>query len=412
MTVETPVKATARDGKGTAPKPLPAPNSDFYQMADTLNAEERAILKQVRGFMETKVAPIINKYWIEDSFPFELLPAIKELNLGGVGMQGYGCRGGSSLLFGLAAMEMSRVDSSIATFFGVHNGLAMGSIYAAGSEEQKQKWLPPMARFEKIGCFGLTEPLVGSGASGGLTTTAKKEGDTWVLNGQKKWIGNSPWCDVSIIWARDLADNQVKGFIVENKTTPGFSVEKIQNKIALKVVQNGLITLKDVRVPEENHLQAGKSFRDTARVLKMTRYLVAWEATGCQMGAYEHALKYAQERLQFGRPIASFQLVQDLLAKMIANITACQCLVVRMAQLHAEGKLTDAHAALSKAFTTAKMRETVSWAREVLGGNGISTDYDVARFFADAEALYSYEGTYQMQNLIVGKAVTGLSAFV
>ena len=253
---------------------------------------------------------------------------------------------------------------------------------------------------------------MGSGASGGLTTTAKREGDTWVLNGQKKWIGNSPWCDVSIIWARDVADNQVKGFIVENKTTPGFSVEKIQNKIALKVVQNGLITLKDVRVPEENHLQEGKSFRDTARVLRMTRYLVAWEATGCQMGAYEHALKYAQERLQFGRPIGSFQLVQDLLARMIANITACQCLVVRMAQLHAEGKLGDHHAALSKAFCTAKMRETVAWAREILGGNGISTDYDVARFFADAEALYSYEGTYQMQNLIVGKAITGLSAFV
>ena len=309
-------------------------------------------------------------------------------------------------------MEMSRVDSSIATFFGVQNGLAMGSIYFAGSEEQKQKWLPPMARFEKIGCFGLTEPLVGSGASGGLTTTAKREGDTWVLNGQKRWIGNSPWCDISVIWARDVADNQVKAFIVENKTTPGFSVEKIQNKIALKVVQNGEITLKDVRVPEENHLQAGKSFRDTARVLRMTRYLVGWEATGCQMGAYEHALKYAQERLQFGKPIGSFQLIQDLLAKMLANITACQCLVVRMAQLQVEGKLTDAQAALSKAFTTARMRETVAWAREIFGGNGITTDYNVARFFADAEALYSYEGTYQMQNLIVGKAITGLSAFV
>jgi glutaryl-CoA dehydrogenase len=309
-------------------------------------------------------------------------------------------------------MEMSRVDSSIATFFGVHNGLAMGSIYEAGSEEQKQKWLPPMARFEKIGCFGLTEPLVGSGASGGLMTTAKREGDSWVLNGQKKWIGNSPWCDISVIWARDVADNQVKAFIVENKTTPGFSVEKIQNKIALKVVQNGLITMKDCRVPEDHHLQVGTSFRDTARVLRMTRYLVAWEATGCQMGAYEHALKYAQERLQFGKPIASFQLVQDLLAKMLANVTACQCLVVRTAQLHAEGKLGDHHAALSKAFTTAKMRETVAWAREICGGNGISLDYQVARYFADAEALYSYEGTYQMQNLIVGKAITGLSAFL
>jgi len=393
-------------------KPLPAPNSDFYMLAETLPPEELAVVRQVRAFMESKVAPIINKYWVEDSFPFELLPAFKDLNIGGLGMQGYGCRGGSALLFGLVAMEMSRVDSSIATFFGVHNGLAMGSIYLGGSEEQKKKWLPPMARLEKIGCFGLTEPLVGSGASGGLTTTAKREGNVWVINGQKKWIGNSPWCDISIIWARDVADNQVKAFIVENKTTPGFKVEKIQNKMALKVVQNGLITMENCRVPEENRLQVDQSFRDTARVLKMTRYLVAWEATGCAMGAYENALKYCQERLQFGKPIGSFQLVQDLLAKMLANVTASQCMVVRSAQLQAENKLSDAHAALSKAFTTAKCRETVAWARELLGGNGIAGDYNVGRFFADAEALYSYEGTYQMQNLIVGKAITGFSAFI
>jgi alkylation response protein AidB-like acyl-CoA dehydrogenase len=288
----------------------------------------------------------------------------------------------------------------------------MESIALGGSEAQKQKWLPPMARYEKIGCFGLTEPLVGSGAAGGLLTTAKREGDTWVLNGQKRWIGNAPWCDISVIWARDVADNQVKAFIIENKTTPGFSVEKIQNKIALKVVQNGQITLKDVRVPEANRLQNDNSFRDTARVLRLTRYDVAWEATGCQMGAYEHALKYAQERQQFGKPIGSFQLVQDLLARMLGNVTASQCMVVRAAQLEAEGKLTDQHAALAKAFTTARMRETVAWARELLGGNGIVADHNVARFFADAEALYTYEGTYQMQNLIVGKAITGLGAFV
>jgi len=394
------------------PKQLPPPNSDFYEVYETLNAEELATLKQVRGFMETKVAPIITKYWAEDAFPFELLPAFKELNIGGLGMQGYECRGGSLALLGFVMMEMARIDPSFATFFGVHDGLSMGSIYIDGSEEQKQKWLPPMARMEKIGCFGLTEPLVGSGTAGGLTTTAKREGDTWILNGQKKWIGNSTWCDVSVIWARDLADNQVKGFIVENKTTPGFSVEKIQHKIALKVVQNGLITLDNVRVPEENRLQGGNSFKDTARVLKMTRYAVAWMATGCAMGAYEAALQYAQTRLQFGKPIGSFQMVQDLLAKMIQNITASQCVVTRMAQLQVEGKMSDAHAALAKAFATAKSRETVAWARELLGGNGISLDYKAARFFADAEALYSYEGTYQMQNLILGKAVTGLSAFV
>src|SRR6201992_2572916 len=301
-------------------KALPQPTSDFYQLADTLPADELAIVKQVRTFMETKVQPIITKYWVEDSFPFELLPAIKELNIGGVAMKGYECRGGSAQLFGLIAMEMARVDSSMATFFGVHNGLAMGSIYLAGSEEQKQKWLPPMARLEKIGSFGLTEPLVGSGTSGGLLTTAKRDGDTWVLNGQKKWIGNSTWGDVTIIWARDVADNQVKGFIVENKSA-GFHVEKIRHKMALRVVQNGLITLSDCRVHESNRLQKANSFKDGALVRRQTRAGVAWESVGCATGAYEHALRYAQQRQQFGRPIAKFQLVQDLLFRMLANIT-------------------------------------------------------------------------------------------
>src|SRR3984885_11145474 len=185
-------------------KPLPAPNSDFYSLAETLNAEELALVRQIRAFMESKVAPIINKYWAGDAFPFELIPAFKELNIGGLGYEGYGCRGGSAKLFGFVAMEMARIDASFTTFWGVHTGLAMGSIYLDGSEEQKQKWLPPMARLEKIGCFGLTEPLVGSGTGGGLTTTAKREGDTWILNGEKRWIGNAPWCDVSIIWARDV----------------------------------------------------------------------------------------------------------------------------------------------------------------------------------------------------------------
>src|SRR5258707_7714984 len=244
---EAPIKKDVR-----RTKPLPAPNSDFYELAETLPAEELAVVKQVRAFMEAKVDPIITKYWVEDSFPFELLPAIKELGIGGVGLKGYGCRGGSSLLAGLVAMEMARVDASIATFFGVHSGLAMSSIYLGGSEEQKQKWLPPIARFEKIGCFGLTEPLVGSGASGGLTTTAKREGDTWILNGEKRWIGNAPWCDVSIICARDVADNQVKCFTVANNITHGFHADKIDDTIDVKVVQNGLITMENCPVPEEN----------------------------------------------------------------------------------------------------------------------------------------------------------------
>jgi glutaryl-CoA dehydrogenase len=308
-------------------------------------------------------------------------------------------------------MEIAKVDCSLATFYGVHSGLAMGSIFLCGSEEQKKKWLPPMARMEKIGSFGLTEPLVGSGASRGLLTSCRRDGDTWILNGQKKWIGNSTFGDLTIIWARDVADSQVKGFIVENKS-PGFKVEKIEHKMALRVVQNGHITLEDCRVPEENRLQNDTSFRDTARVLRMTRGFVAWEATGCQMGAYENALLYAQTREQFGKPIASFQLIQDLLVKMIGNITACQCMVMRLSKLQDEGKLADEHASLAKAFTTVKMRETVGFARELLGANGILLDYNIGRFFADAEAIYSYEGTREMNTLIVGRAVSGFSAFI
>ena len=393
-------------------KQLPPPNGDFYHITETLSADEQALLKKVRSFMETKVAPIINKYWVEDAFPFELIEPLKALGIGGIGIDGYGYKRASDKFHGMLSMEMTRIDASFATFFGVHIGLAMGTINLLGSEEQKQKWLPPMARLEKIGCFGLTEPLVGSGTGGGLTTTAKRDGDSWILNGQKKWIGNAPWCDVSIIWARDVEDNQVKGFIVENKTTPGFSVEKIENKMALKVVQNGLITMTSCRVPEASRLQNANSFRDTAHVLRLTRSGVGWMATGLQMGAYEAALKYTQERLQFGKPIAAFQLVQDLIARMLANVTACQSMMLRLAEIEEEGKLLDQHASLAKAFTTTRMRETVAWAREVCGGNGIIVDNNVGRLFADAEALYSYEGTFQMQNLIVGKAVTGFSAFV
>ena len=390
---------------------LPKPNGDFYQVTECLNDAERGLLRQVRAFMEAKVAPVINKYWAEDSFPFELLPGIRDLKIAGLGYEGYECAGGSTLLAGFVAMEIARIDCSCATFFGVHSGLAMGSIFLCGSEEQKQKWLPPMARLEKIGSFGLTEPLVGSGASGGLTTTAQREGDTWVLNGQKKWIGNATWGDLTIVWARDLADKQVKGFIVENQM-PGFKAEKIQNKMALRVVQNALITMDNCRVPEENRLKMDASFRDTARVLRMTRAFVAWEAVGCAMGAYEHALAYAQQREQFGKLIGKFQLVQDLLVKMLGNITASLCMVVRLSQLQDQGKLKDEHASLAKAFCTVKMRETVGFARELLGANGIVLDYHVGRFVADAEAIYSYEGTREMNTLIVGKAITGLGAFV
>ncbi|HJZ45907.1 MAG TPA: acyl-CoA dehydrogenase family protein, partial [Roseiflexaceae bacterium] len=338
----------------TAALELGAADGDFYQIAGLLPEEDRQLLGQVRMFMEERVAPIINRYWTRAEFPFEILPAFRDLNIAGLPYQGYGCRGKSTLLDGFVSMELARVDPSIATFSGVHGGLAMGSIYLCGSEEQKQRWLPPMARLEAIGAFGLTEPEVGSGASGGLTTTARREGESWVLSGQKKWIGNATFADLTIIWARDVEDNQVKGFVVENGT-PGFSTQKLEDKIALRVVQNALITLDEVRVPEANRLQQANSFRDTAAVLKMTRASVAWQAVGCARGAYEHALAYAKRREQFGRPIGRFQLVQDLLVRMLGNITASECMVVRLSQLQDAGVMKDEHASLAKAFCTVKM---------------------------------------------------------
>jgi len=385
-------------------------DADFYGLEQLLADDERALLYRVRAFMEKEVAPVINRYWVTAQFPHELIPGLRGLGIAGLPYQGYGCPGARPLLDGLVALELARTDPSMATFQGVHSGLAMGSIYVCGSEEQRQRWLPPMARMEQIGAFGLTEPEVGSGAARGLTTTASRDGDSWVLRGQKNWIGNATFADLIVIWAKDTEDGQVKGFVVK-QGTPGFSTQKLQDKIALRVVQNARITLDDVRVPETDRLQNARSFRDTAEVLRLTRAGVAWMAVGCVRGAYEHALAYAGQREQFGRPIAGFQLVQDLLVKMLANITASAALCARLADMQAAGLARDEHSALAKAFCTMRMRETVGWARELMGGNGILLEHNVGRFVADAEAIYSYEGTREMNTLIVGRKITGLSAF-
>jgi glutaryl-CoA dehydrogenase len=288
----------------------------------------------------------------------------------------------------------------------------MGSIFLFGSDEQRERWLPKLQRFEQIGSWALTEPDVGSATAAGLTTTARREDTTWVLNGAKKWSGNATFADVNVIWARDLGDNQVKGFLVE-RGTPGYYVEKLEGKTALRVVQNANITLTNCRVPEANRLQNANSFRDVARQLGMARSAVAWAMTGTAMGAYEQALAYANTRIQFGQPIAGFQLVQNSLVQMLGNITAMQALCLRLSQLQArDGKISQERASLAKAFCGERMRETVALARNLLGGNGILLDYGVARYFADAEALYSYEGTHEMNTLIVGRAITGIGAFL
>ena len=311
----------------------------------------------------------------------------------------------------MVAMELARVDPSIGTFMGVHGGLAMGSIQLCGSDEQRERWLPAMARMEQIGAFGLTEPDVGSAISQGLATSARRDGDAWILNGAKKWIGNAAFADLVVIWARDEDDGQVKGFVVE-KDTDGMRFTKQEDKIALRVVQNAEIALTDVRVPDDNRLQRAESFRSTADVLRVTRMGVAWQATGCARGAFEHALRYTKAREQFGRPIAAYQMVQDLLVKMLSNVTAATAMNARASQLQDQGMLRDEHASLCKVHSTVRMREAVGWAREVLGGNGILLEHHVGRFVADAEAIYSYEGTREMNTLIVGRAITGESAFV
>jgi glutaryl-CoA dehydrogenase len=378
---------------------------DFYDYQDLLTEEEREILLRVRTFMEKDIAPIADRAWGAAEFPHHLVPGFAELDVAGLAV-----RGARSLLTGFVALEMNRVDPSMATFFGVHTGLAMGSVARCGSEEQQERWLPAMERMEKIGAFGLTEPHGGSDVAAGLETTARREGGEWVLNGAKRWIGNATFADLVIIWARD-EENHVRGFVVE-KGTPGFTATKIEHKIALRTVENADVTLTDCRVPEANRLQRANGFRDTADILRRTRGGVAWQSVGVMMGAYELALAYAKEREQFGRPIGQFQLVQDLLVRILGNVTSSLGMVVRLAQLQDSGVYRDEQSALAKAFCTVRMREAVGWAREILGGNGIVLDYKVGRFVADAEAIYSYEGTREINSLITGRAITGLSAFV
>ena len=386
-------------------------SGDFYRMIDLLPPADRALVEEVRRFGEEQVQPVINDQWSRDAFPHALVPHYAALGIAGVGYEGYGCGGRGSLLDGFVMKELARVDCSIATFHAVHSGLAMGSVYLCGSDEQKRRWLPRMQTCEAVGAFALTEPEVGSGAARGLITTARRDRDGWVIDGRKRWVGNATFADVTVVWARDAEDGDVKGFLVERGTT-GFGPTKMAGKTALRALENADIALDGCRVPDGNRLPLARSFRDTARVLRMTRVGVAWEAVGCQQGAYEHALRYARDRKQFGRPIGGFQLVQDMLARMLGNVTATLCMVMRLSQLQDAGVMDDEQASLAKVFCTSKMRETVGLARELMGGNGILLDNNVARFVADAEAIYSYEGTREINSLVVGRAITGLGAFV
>ncbi|MFR9730098.1 acyl-CoA dehydrogenase family protein [Saccharopolyspora sp. MS10] len=384
---------------------------DFFGFAELLSDSERAELASIRDYLRREIAPLANAAWDRAEFPFEAIEKFAQLGLAGYQYPEHGDGVPRSALFpGFLSLELNRVDPSLAVFSGVHTGLAMGSIHGGGDQEQRDRWLPGMAAMERIGAFALTEPDGGSDVAGGMRTTARREGDEWVLDGAKRWIGNGTFADLVVVWARDEADDQVKGFVVGGDA-PGFTATKIEGKIALRSVQNADIVLDGVRVPESDRLQRINSFRDTAKVLARTRGGVAWQALGVAVRAYELAREYAVSREQFGRPIGGFQLIQDLLVKMLGNVTAMFGMVVRLNQLTEQGTAGAEQAALAKAFTTTRMREVVAWARELFGGNGIVLDYEIAKFFADAEAVYSFEGSREMNTLIVGKSITGLSAF-
>ena len=383
--------------------------TDYYLIEELLTNEERKLRNKVRSFADREVIPIINDYWNKEEFPFELVPKIAELGIAGTTIQGYGCPGLSHLAAGMVATEMARGDGSLNTFFGVHSGLAMGSIAMLGSEEQKQKWLPPMARLEKIGAFGLTEAKHGSD-SVRLETSVRREGDEYALNGEKRWIGNATFADVTLIWARD-EKGAIGGYLVE-KDTPGFSAELITGKMGKRAVWQPDIKLEDVRVPLENKLEGANTFKDTNKVLTATRGNVAWECVGHAVASYEAALTYAKEREQFGKPIASFQIIQQKLASMLAEITSMQLLCLRLAQLQEQGKMTGPMASLAKMNNARKAKQVCAEARDIMGGNGVLLEYHVARHLADMEIVYTYEGTDTIQALIIGRDVTGISAFV
>jgi len=388
-------------------------STDYYLLDELLTDEARAVRDRVRAFVEADLLPVINDYWDRADFPWPLVPKIAELGVVGGTIEGYGCPGLSSLAAGMASLEMSRGDGSINTFFGVQSGLAMGSINMLGSEEQKQRWLPAMATLDKIGAFALTEPNHGSD-SVALETTVRRDGDELVLDGAKRWIGNASIADVVVVWARDVDDDRVKAVVVEKGDDgahpEGYTAEVITGKIGKRAVWQPDVTLREVRVPRDNQLAEAHSFRDATRVLTATRGGAAWESLGHAVASYEIALEYAKTREQFGRPIASFQLVQHTLAGMLAEITGMQLYCLRMAELQEQGRWTGPMASLAKMHHARKARQICLDARDVLGGNGLLLEHHIARHLTDMEVVHTYEGTDNIQALLVGRDITGISA--
>jgi glutaryl-CoA dehydrogenase len=382
--------------------------TDYFFVREQLAEQQLEMLRRVRVFVDDEVLPVIGGYWERAEMPWPLIRRLGELGVVGEDIRGYGCPGLDPITLGLIHMELNRGDGSLGTFLGVQAGLAMKSIAMLGSEEQKQRWLPGMARLELLGAFALTEPDHGSD-SVALETSARQVGESYVLNGAKRWIGSGSVADVVVVWARNEA-GRVNGFLVE-KGTPGYEAEVIEGKGSLRAIWQAQISLEDVEVPAENRLPGAHSFKDAGRVLAGTRSTCAWAALGHAVAAYDTALTYAKRREQFGRPLASFQIIQDRLVKMLAEVTSMQLYCLQIGRLAQRGELSDTIAGLAKLNNTRKARQICAEARDMLGGNGILLENHVIRHMADIEAIHTYEGTETMQTLIVGRDITGVGAF-
>ncbi|MCG2621948.1 acyl-CoA dehydrogenase family protein [Arthrobacter sp. I2-34] len=382
---------------------------DYYDAESLLTPDERRVLGRLRRFLDEEARPLLADYWERGEFPHQLAEPLVRLDL--MEPAELAANGPARGIYhGFRNFELARTDASLATFYNAQSGLFRTAVRLGASQEQAKEWLPKVVDFSLKGVFALTEPASGSDIAGGLSTTARREGAGWVLDGEKRWIGGAGSADVLAVFARDVADGQVKCFLVEREA-PGVTLEKIHGKTALRMMQNAHITLEGVRVAESMRLHKVNSFKDVAAMLRAMRSDVAWIAAGMQAGAFEAALRYVAGREQFGRPLAAFQLVQEKLARMLGNVTSSLSLVVRLTEQQSKGIYRDQDSALAKMQVCLQLRETVALAREVVGGNGITLDTDVARFHADAEAVYSYEGTHEINALVVGRAITGLGAF-
>ncbi len=384
---------------------------DFFKLDTFMTDQHRALRLRVQDFVQLVVLPGINPYWDRAEFPREIAMQIADLGIIGGVIRGYGSAGLDPLEVGLTMYELAKGDGSITTFYGVHSGLAMSSIGLLGSDEQRQRWLPDMAALRKIGAFGLTEPLQGSDAVN-VRTTARKDGDSYILNGDKRWIGNASIADLLIIWARD-EEGAFGGFVIEDPSqVEGLDIQDITGKIGKRAILNADIHLDQVRIPAANRLAKVRSFKDMAKVLGLGRFGVAWEAAGIAAGAFELALDYAKQREQFGKPIAARQLVQQKLVEMATEVSAMQLICFQMTQLLASNQLSEGVASMAKYNNARKARYVTQLARETMGGNGLLVENHVARLMTDAEVVYTYEGTNEINMLIVGRELTGLNAII